>query len=131
MQSSVLRLVVQRMGKNLISGKSIINMSLPIEIFGIDSNLERIARGYIYAPLLLEKAAALDDPIERMKYVFCFALGFSTSYIKMEKPFNPVLGETYQGVIDGCPVYAEQISHHPPISSMLFIGRNYRVHGHL
>jgi hypothetical protein len=92
MQSSVLRLVVQRMGKNLISGKSIINMSLPIEIFGIDSNLERIARGYIYAPPFLEKAAVLDDPIERMKYVFCFALGFSTSYIKMEKPFNPVLG---------------------------------------
>lgn len=47
----------------------------------------------------------------------------------MEKPFNPLLGETYQGLIDGCPLYAEQISHHPPISSLLMIGRGYRVHG--
>ena len=38
-QSSVLKLVVQKMGRNLLSGKSILNMSLPIEIFGTDSNL--------------------------------------------------------------------------------------------
>jgi hypothetical protein len=38
-QSSVLKLVLQRMGKNLLAGKSIMNMSLPIEIFGTDSNL--------------------------------------------------------------------------------------------
>ncbi len=40
-----------------------------------------------------------------MKKVICFALGYSLSYIEMQKPFNPILGETYQGVIDGCPVY--------------------------
>ncbi len=38
-QSSVLKLVIQRMGRNLLSGKSIMNMSLPIQIFGTDSNL--------------------------------------------------------------------------------------------
>jgi hypothetical protein len=77
----------------------------------------------------LEKAAQCQDPIERMKLVFCFGLGFSIGYIKMEKPFNPTLGETYQGQIDGCPVYGEQISHHPPMSSLLMIGRGYRVYG--
>jgi hypothetical protein len=45
----------------------------------------------------------------------------------MAKPFNPILGETYQTFIDGCPVYGEQISHHPPISSLLMIGRGYQV----
>jgi hypothetical protein len=24
----------------------------------------------------------------------------------MDKPFNSIIGETFQGLIDGCPVYA-------------------------
>ena len=63
--------------------------------------------------------------------VFCFGWGTNTAYIMAEKPFNPILGETYQGMIDGCPVYAEQISHHPPIASLLMKGRGYTVYGSL
>jgi hypothetical protein len=48
-------------------------------------------------------------------------------YFDVEKPFNPILGETYQGYIRGCPIYAEQISHHPPICSIYFVGRGYKV----
>ena len=62
-----------------------------------------------------------------MKAAICFALGNLLLYIEMAKPFNPILGETYQGFIDGCPIYGEQISHHPPISSLLLLGRGYRV----
>ncbi len=47
----------------------------------------------------------------------------------MEKPFNPILGQTYQCWIDGCPVYFEQISHHPPIASYIMKGRGYDVYG--
>ena len=47
----------------------------------------------------------------------------------MEKPFNPILGETHQCWIDGCPVYFEQISHHPPIAAYLMKGRGYTVSG--
>ena len=104
-QSSVLKLVVQKMGRNLLSGKSILNMSLPIEIFGTDSNLSRLAKGYSYAPKFLEEAATIKNPVDRFVKVFCFSLGFSLCYIEMEKPFNPILGETYQGLIDSCPVY--------------------------
>ena len=35
-------------------------MSLPIEIFGTDSNLERLAKAYYYAPRFLEEAALID-----------------------------------------------------------------------
>ena len=49
----------------------------------------------------------------------------------MQKPFNPILGETYQSWIDGCPVYFEQISHHPPIAAYLMIGRGYKLSGTL
>jgi hypothetical protein len=49
--------------------------------------------------------------------------------IHMEKPFNPILGETYQGYVDGCPIYLEQISHHPPVSAYYFVGRGYKKYG--
>ena len=35
----------------------------------------------------------------------------------MHKPFNPILGETFQGVIGDYEIAIEQISHHPPISA--------------
>lgn len=84
-----------------------------------------------FAPLFLEKAAKATDNLERMKLSICFSLGFSLSYIEMAKPFNPILGETYQAWINGCPFYCQQTSHHPPISSYLFIGRGYRVSGNI
>ncbi len=38
--------------------------------------------------------------------------------MSQKKPFNPILGETYQGSLyDGTRLYMEQISHHPPISA--------------
>ncbi len=66
-----------------------------------------------------------------MKQTIAFGLSNSILYFYIEKPFNPILGETYQGMINGCFVYAEQISHHPPISSILFVGRGYRVYANL
>jgi hypothetical protein len=57
-----------------------------------------------------------------------FGLTNSLLFLDIEKPFNPILGETYQCFIAGCPVYAEQISHHPPISAILMYGRGYKIH---
>jgi hypothetical protein len=79
----------------------------------------------------LEEAAAATDPVERFKKVMSFAISATVIYIRMDKPFNPILGETYQSLIDGCPVYGEQISHHPPISAVFMKGRGYTLHGHL
>lgn len=39
---------------------------------------------------------------------------------RQKKPFNPILGETFQGYWpDGTKIYIEHISHHPPISYFL------------
>jgi len=45
-----------------------------------------------YGPKFLEKATAMTSPLDRMKNVMCFALGYSLCYIEMQKPFNPILG---------------------------------------
>ena len=41
------------------------------------------------------------------------------------KPFNPVLGETFEAFLaDGSHIAAEQISHHPPITALNQDGPN-------
>ena len=66
-----------------------------------------------------------------MKAVIAFSIGNILLYINMAKPFNPVIGETFQGFIDGCPIYGEQTSHHPPISTLYFVGKGYIVSANL
>ena len=40
------------------------------------------------------------------------------------KPFNPLLGETYELVNDQLELLSEQVSHHPPISANYCRGKN-------
>ena len=75
----------------------------------------------------LEKAYQIkDDPIERMKYVFCFVISsiYLSPYIcKSNAPFNPLLGETYQASLpNGSKLYMEQTEHHPPSFNYLLYG---------
>jgi len=60
----VLKLILKKIGSNLISGKSILNITLPVIIFDKRSNLEKYAYMLSYAPIFLERAALQDDPLE-------------------------------------------------------------------
>ena len=64
-----------------------------------------------------------------MKHVATFVVSVGMAYLQMDKPFNPILGETFQALFDGCLVYGEQVSHHPPISSTFMVGRGYKLYG--
>lgn len=53
-----------------------------------------------------------------LAFQVAFVIGGLRRQTSTLKPFNPILGETYQGVYSsGVRVHAEQISHHPPVSS--------------
>ncbi len=54
------------MGSNLLAGKSLTNISLPVEVFEVRSNLERLAYSFCLAPEYLEKAAIETNPVEQM-----------------------------------------------------------------
>jgi hypothetical protein len=42
---------------------------------------------------------------------------------RFEKPFNPILGETWQATLsDGTAVFMEQVSHHPPVAAFQLVG---------
>lgn len=47
--------MLKSIGKNLLTGKSIISISLPVYIFEKRSNLERQAFKFLYAPKFLER----------------------------------------------------------------------------
>jgi hypothetical protein len=78
----------------------------------------------------LEKAYQIkDDPIERMKYLFAFAVSGvhqGPMICRSRAPFNPILGETFQAVNekDGSRLYLEQTEHHPPTFNFSIVGPN-------
>jgi len=109
---------VQNTLKSMI-GKDLSKMALPVTLNEPTSLLHRVVEDMEYADLL-DTAAARTDSTERMLYVAAFAAGYNASMIdRIAKPFNPLLGETYEYVRPdkGYRFLIEQVSHHPPIAA--------------
>ena len=101
-------------------------ISLPVRIFDPKSTLYRVCEYWSFAPTYLNKAAETRDALERMKLVISFAIAGLYIPTKQLKPFNPLLGETFQGEFnnDGAKMYAEHTCHHPTISTFYLKGKN-------
>lgn len=127
--------MAKQFGQNLISGgeeRSIVNVSLPVYLFESRSYLERITDNWCYLPHYMKKAAEAKDPVERFKCVVSLLVGGLHNTCKQLKPFNPILGETYEATYeDGSEIYMEQSSHHPPVSNFEVIGpdNSWHVYG--
>lgn len=94
-------------------------MTLPVSFNEPTSLLQRVAEDMEYADLL-DIAADRADSMERMLYVAAFAASEYASTIgRVAKPFNPLLGETFEYVRPdkGYRFFIEQVSHHPPIGA--------------
>lgn len=83
--------------------------SLPVQIFGETSVLQRVARTFCFVPYYLEKVSTEQQADKRFAAVV--ALSFATAPLLLDPlmPLPSVLGETYQGWIYGSPVYCEHI----------------------
>ncbi len=46
------------------------------------------------------------------------------------KPFNPILGETFQAKIGKSQYYVEQTNNHPPIFNFYVTGEGFKIYGH-
>ncbi|GFH28715.1 oxysterol-binding protein 9, partial [Haematococcus lacustris] len=107
------------MGKKLFTGNfNLINTPFPVVMFEPRSYLEKLADVWVYPHFLLQ-ASQTKDPVHRMKLVMTwFVAGLHHGFEKWKKPFNPILGETWQAELaDGSSMFLEQISHHPPITA--------------
>lgn len=106
-------------------------ISLKVQLFEPKSTLQRISDYWSFAPQFLLKAANSCDPLERMKYVIAFVVSGFYIPTKQLKPFNPLLGETFEGSFeDGSKVYIEHISHYPTVARFLVLGEYYKIHGY-
>ena len=109
------------------------HMCLNVRIFEPKCLEERFTNVFSYANKYLISASEPNmDPYERFKTVITFI--FSGLYIPAQqlKPFNPYLGETFQGELpNGAKVYCEQVTHKPLcIRFYMFYKNVYKFYGY-
>lgn len=73
----------------------------------------------------------MAEPLEQIMNVTAFIASVPTLELIMQKPFNPILGETFQCYLKGIPLCYEQISHHPPISAYYMECPEFKLYGNL
>ena len=109
-------------------GKDLSKISMPVTLNEPLSTLQRLCEELEYSELL-DKAVAAPTSLERMIWVAAFAISAygSTNTRASHKPFNPLLGETYECVREdkGFRYIAEQVSHHPPVSCVQAEGADW------
>mmetsp|Transcript_23209 Transcript_23209/g.17639 ORF Transcript_23209/g.17639 Transcript_23209/m.17639 type:complete len:151 (-) Transcript_23209:443-895(-) len=87
------------------------------------SILQIVASVAAVHPSFMNAAALATDPVERMKWTIAASISWVPPTHSFDKPLNPVLGETFQAVLDdGTEVFMEQSFHKPPISHAYIIG---------
>ena len=109
------------------------HMCLNVRIFEPKCLEERATNVFSYAnKYLIMGSNPSIDPYERFKLVITFIM--SGLYIPAQqlKPFNPYLGETFQGELpNGAKIYAEQVTHKPLcVRFYMFYKRVYKLYGY-
>ena len=109
------------------------HMCLNVKIFEPKCLEERLTNVFSYANRYLIPASDPSlTPYDRFKGVITFIM--SGMYIPAQqlKPFNPYLGETFQGELpNGAKVYVEQVTHKPLCARFYMFYQNvYKLYGY-
>lgn len=114
--------------KNCI-GKDLSKIPMPVNFSEPLSMLQRLTEDFEYADLL-DSAVKCTDPYEQLAYVAAFTISaYSTTANRTGKPFNPLLGETFEfdRTADlGWRIINEQVSHHPPMMAQFCEGKGWQ-----
>ncbi|KAF9598670.1 hypothetical protein IFM89_029920 [Coptis chinensis] len=106
-----------RMMQNYVGADITSMVTLPVLIFEPMTMIQKMAELMEYS-YLLDLADKSEDPYMRLVYASSWAISVYFAYQRTWKPFNPILGETYEMVNHGGMTFiAEQVCHHPPMSA--------------
>lgn len=114
-------------------GKDLSTISFPVSFNCPLSLLQAAAEEYEYAADTLERAAKSQDWVERICLVAAFAVsGYASTKLRASrKPFNPLLGETYECVREDkrWKFLAEKVVHQPPVVAYYAEGKGWKAQG--
>ena len=114
-------------------GKDLSTISFPVSFNCPLSLLQAAAEEYEYAADLLERAGKSQDWVERICLVGAFAIsGYASTKLRASrKPFNPLLGETYECVREDkhWKFLAEKVVHQPPVVAFYAEGKGWKAQG--
>ena len=124
--------LVTKMGKNILTGKSILNVSFPVFIFDKRTLHQAFCHEQRLAPYYLTRAAYCPDVLERLKWVTVHLISFLHLTTTQVKPFNPLIGETFQCRIGNLRLYLEHTVNHPITANFYGIDddRTYEMFGY-
>jgi hypothetical protein len=112
--------------KDMIGREDLPNSSLPVYFNEPLSMLQRIAEIMENEDLLV-KANTQSDSLRRMAYVSVFnAAQFNGIVGRKLKPFNAILGETYEYIVDNYKFFSEQVDYH--VSACHAESESYEMH---
>ncbi|KAI6653500.1 Oxysterol-binding protein 1-like [Oopsacas minuta] len=112
-------------------GKDLTRVPMPITFNEPLSFTQRICEDLDYVEQL-NIAGRTQDTAERLAYIAGFAAScYVTTQNRYSKPFNPLLGETFELISEtmGVACLTEQTSHHPPMTAFHAEGVDWTLWG--
>ena len=103
-------------------------VTLPVYVNEPLSLLQRTAE-VLENEMALIEANNESDPLVRLMKVSAFCITqYGSLTHRLDKPFNPLLGETYELKCKKFKFIAEQVSHHPPVSASYAESEDYEFY---
>lgn len=125
---SELKVSIWSMLKDMI-GKDLSRISMPICLNEPTTALQRSCEDFEYCDLL-KTASEQENSVDRLAYVTVFSITpYQSAVGRTYKPFNPLLGETYEFTHRGFKFLAEQVGHHPPICAFHCHNEHFESYG--
>ena len=132
-QKKMISCLINKIKSSFIKGQNITNFLFPIITYDKRTLLQVFAYELRETPNLLNKVFYLNDPIEKLKNMTSFFI--SQIYLSplRIKPFNPLLGETYQVKIANLNCYFEQTMINPPTTNIYCFDSDglYKIYGYI
>lgn len=109
-------------------GKDLSKFCVPVYFNEPISMVQKVAEIMEYESTL-KKADLETDPVKRILLVAAFGVAqYKCTDNRLNKPFNPILGETFEMIGKDWKYFAEQVSHHPPVSACIAESDNYKYY---
>ncbi|OBA28348.1 hypothetical protein HANVADRAFT_55110 [Hanseniaspora valbyensis NRRL Y-1626] len=113
-------------------GKDMTRMSLPVTFNEPTSLLQRVVEDMEYVEILDKASTFYQSSTLRLLYTAIFSVSpYASTQERIAKPFNPLLGETYEFVEPwkNYRCICEQVSHHPPIGAIYMDSPTWEYYG--